>query len=612
MTRGPNAVLALALSLLDLDSVSETGSPYCLGLSLVQTAALYFQAMRNAGSASLSPAIGASVGASPNLVVQTELLDSVSRKPVGVLSVTAQFVMSGVSAGVVQSIEASLNVPAGSSTTAAAASSLTELTLKQSFKLADTDNSGSISSNELVQVMLAGRQKKGAAKSMGAGRGSPSSLLTSTTGAVDPAEATLDLLLQLAGPEIAARITDVKNINEVVAVVFGRLDVGGEGDISWWEWKRVLSASLLGWNKQFQYCNPTDVLCVGVLAAYDAMRCSGAPTAVLSLPFVRVSIKQDGDSEAMDAAAQALDDLPSDLPLAKAVPRLQNMVKSLRVSNNTLQKRLEKAILESQALLGGQPVGAPQAAGGAGDVGQSAVDAVAAEALVQEVVRAKQRAQAAETQQVAALKSLEFEKQRSLQLESELNKIKRSSDLTTKQMASSTAAKQAAQDKIKREIEGHNERLKIQSEQKKRKMHAAVLLAMWFRRKCLPYVRSIIRDRVKQRLAHQLTGLVARRKFVQEKKARTEAATKVQSGLRGMMGRRRVVHMNAAATKMQALFRGSRAREFKRKLVVQQAAAAFSSTYRSASIVKRALYRWLTIKRAERDAAACLSLSLAR
>ena len=614
MTRGPNAVLTLALSLLDLDSVSETGSPYCLGLSLVQTAALYFQAMRNAGSASLTPSTGASVGASPNLVVQTELLDSVSRKPVGVLSVTAQFVMSGVSAGVVQSIEASLNVPAGSSTTAAAASSLTELTLKQSFKLADTDNSGSISSNELVQVMLAGRQKKGAAKPMGAGpgRGSASSLLTSTTGAVDPAEATLDLLLQLAGPEIAARITDVKNINEVVAVVFGRLDVGGEGDISWWEWKRVLSASLLGWNKQFHYCNPTDVLCVGVLAAYDAMRCSGAPTAVLSLPFVRVSIKQDGDSEAMDAAAQAFDDLPSDLPLAKAVPRLQNMVKSLRVSNNTLQKRLEKAILESQALLGGQPVGAPQAAGGAGDVGQSAVDAVAAEALVQEVVRAKQRAQAAETQQVAALKSLEFEKQRSLQLESELNKIKRSSDLTTKQMASSTAAKQAAQDKIKREIEGHNERLKIQSEQKKRKMHAAVLLAMWFRRKCFPYVRSIIRDRVKQRLAHQLTGLVARRKFVQEKKARTEAATKVQSGLRGMMGRRRVVHMNATATKMQALFRGSRAREYKRKLVVQQAAAAFSSTYRSASIVKRALYRWLTIKRAERDAAAAKIQSLQR
>jgi hypothetical protein len=183
-----------------------------------------------------------------------------------------------------------------------------------------------------------------------------------------------------------------------------------------------------------------------------------------------VNIKQGGDgggAAPSDLDALALDDLPLDLPLAKAVPRLQNLVKSLRVTNNTLQQRLEKASIESQTLAQRQnslQVSAPAA--------EDTIDASAATLLKQEITQAKQRALDAESQQQMVLKTLEYERTRGQQLEAELNRIKRNNEVATSAMASAASAKAAAAEKLKKEIEAHNVKLADVQKKKQRRMQS--------------------------------------------------------------------------------------------------------------------------------------------
>ena len=584
-----NSILALTLSLLDLDSVGETGSAYCLAAGELQTAPLYYQAVRAAAGSSTAVAASTAVGTSPVFSLALPLLDPISRRQIGQASVSVQFLMAAASEGVSAWIDGGMNTASASGD----ASSTMELTLKQSFRAADADNSGQITSDELLRVIVNGRAAKSKAR-----QGPPPAGLTPP----DSQDSAIDMLLSLAGPEFAALSTspDGKiNMSDAVRHIFGRLDVDGDGSISWWEWRRVLMTSLRGRSVASVYCNPKDALCIGLSAAADAVRIASAPTAAISLPFVRVNIKQDAAQS--EAEAQALDDLPPDLPLAKAVPRLQNMVRSLRLSNNTLQKRLERAIIESQAL--GIPAPSSEAAPGA-------VDPAAAATLQQEIFRAKQRAQDAMTQQQAALKSLEFEKQRGQQLEMELSKVRRANELSSSQTATQNNAKLAAAQKLQQEIAQHKQNLDKLNDQKKKKMGAVVLLAMWFRKKVLPYVRNNIRERVKKQLSRQLGGMIKKKKAEQEQARKNEAATKLKSGFRGMKDRRKVMKMkdevveqHASATKIQTTFRCKRAREFVRKLMLQKVTAAFSKKYQKASVVQRALLRWLNYKRGQKDLA---------
>ena len=76
---GDNGVGTLRLQLLDLDTVGEGGKQYCLGQGDVQTASLYYQAMRSAASAGLagtSSGSGDSVGASPWMPDVVDITDN--------------------------------------------------------------------------------------------------------------------------------------------------------------------------------------------------------------------------------------------------------------------------------------------------------------------------------------------------------------------------------------------------------------------------------------------------------------------------------------------------------------------------------------------------------
>ena len=131
-----------------------------------------------------------------------------------------------------------------------------ELGLKQAFQAADGDNSGNISVTELLDVI----KKTGAAK--GPSRGRPPPFGSKMVGLED----TTALLLSLAGEggstgPSGGTYTDAW-LDMTVRKVFSRLDVDGDGCISWWEWQAVLGGTLLGRSAVEKYLDPMDSLSI--------------------------------------------------------------------------------------------------------------------------------------------------------------------------------------------------------------------------------------------------------------------------------------------------------------------------------------------------------------
>jgi hypothetical protein len=164
--RGENmTMLPLFVSLLEqwdlLDpAVERRGQQACVGVGYIPTAVCYYQALRAAASSPMEaaePASGAASGttgaakaASPWLSAVVDLFDPKTKLKVAVMHLNVQFLMTGVPDHVLRllgsTVSKSLSDPA--------AKARTELGLKQSFLLADTDKSGAVSSEELLQIIM--------------------------------------------------------------------------------------------------------------------------------------------------------------------------------------------------------------------------------------------------------------------------------------------------------------------------------------------------------------------------------------------------------------------------------------------------------------------------
>ena len=188
---GSCSMLTLQLSLVD---VNETGAQYCLGDGGMQTASLYYQALRASSASPPSSKYFSTgsdpIGASPWMLVETPIYDRVKHVPVAWVTLSSRFVMEGMSAQVASALQAarcpivapmndsmtdmsgaktadmnmdtfntdeemhiidpsSHNEKAVSCNTAADRARI-ELGLKQAFSGADTDHSGSISVQEVM------------------------------------------------------------------------------------------------------------------------------------------------------------------------------------------------------------------------------------------------------------------------------------------------------------------------------------------------------------------------------------------------------------------------------------------------------------------------------
>jgi hypothetical protein len=75
----------------------------------------------------------------------------------------------------------------------------------------------------------------------------------------------------------------------LVRRMFGRLDVDGDGSVSWWEWQSVLCARLSGRNPRSVFVDPSDVLCIGLSAAHAAVRAHAITTFSAGDPMLMTS-----------------------------------------------------------------------------------------------------------------------------------------------------------------------------------------------------------------------------------------------------------------------------------------------------------------------------------
>ena len=294
-----------------------------------------------------------------------------------------------------------------------------------------------------------------------------------------------------------------------------------------------------------------------------------------------------------------LDDLPADLTPAKAVPRLQNMVKTLRYTNQSLTRRLENAIVQSHKILSREtdPKAFVEEFRGDGSKSQK-------EEIQLEVFRATKRAQDAELQQAIMTKALQFEKQRAMKLELELAQTKRMANDLQNSMAQKDNINRGSRDKLQDEIRKHSEKLEQLKDLKSKKMKALMLLTLWIRRYVLPRARSRIHNRNKDRLSHHLSGIVARKKYLEEKDKRTRSAASIQASLRGRRERTLLKKKQEKSIAIQAVWRGKKARQLREQMLIEKATAAFSKEYKASSIIRRCVTRWLLKVQERRDAAA--------
>lgn len=605
--RGENfSMLPLFVSLLEqwdlLDpAVGKRGQQSCIGVGYVSTAALYYQALRVAASTPMKPATaqassnasragtatnftsaaaGAGGGAtaaplvpsstevavSPWLVSKIDIYDPKSKLKVAEISLNIQFIMNSLPDHVARLLS---NTVCKDLVDASAKAHI-ELGLKQSFVLADSGKTGAVSFEELLQVVKnSGRTRvRGGGRTRGAKSGR---LMLTQKGETIGMENAVELLFNLANvSEAEMNAVDEQSLNDLVRKIFTQLDVDGDGLVSWWEWKCVLCASILGHNSASKFMYHMDALVIGAQAANDALKTlaltlpgednfannkSGAQHSML--PYIKLKMKtmdhlsepviyEEVDGQLFSSEAQ---------PASKTVSRLHSMVKSLRLTNSILAKRFERALSTAQNL---------------------SID------LDQDTALRNSASAAGASRQGAKLSEIEFLEARILDTEraSEQNLT---SFLTAKERADRLSAQLLAmkstmdileQSRSKPELFTFNSQLEAEIEENTKRLHQAQEMRRQrssqvfsvFRLKALiskhlmPKVHQRRKEKAAQKIAQAMQAQAVRRNYLAEKEKRTQAALLLQGAGRGLLGRKRVKEMNKVATKTQNLFRGKLAR----------------------------------------------------
>lgn len=542
--------MELIISLYDLDSTIDGGSGYVVGRGTIQTATIYYQAMRAAAASGLPATIakGDIVGSSAWMPCEVELIDLIQQKPIATVTISLQYVVESIAAPVLSLVGFSRKPVTGD----AEARARVELGLKQAFTLADADGTGSVSSTELftvVQATTMAKKKKTA---------SPVGM-----------EDAVALLLSLAGPEAAS--VDPDNPEQLAAAVdkvFKRLDVDGDGSISWWEWKNVLASNLSCRHPDSRFVDPMDVLSIGIAAAHDALKARppgltdqlAAAKAGSDIPFLPLTAANNMPQEAQTGFGY--DPLIDTLPPSKAMPLLQNVVKTLKGANSTLLQRLEKALQVSQQVVDGAPastffVPPPPGSGAEADIHRT------------RILQAERKLLEIESQRSKKDEALSVQMRRTSDLEAEVARLKAQLGLVAGQKEDKDKLAAAARDQLLQEQEKINSRIKGIQELKKLKMKATVLIVLFLRKKVLPMMRKRRYLRDKNNLAHVIRGAVVRKQYKTTLHRRHEAANSMQKLVRGRLHRKLVKNLHIAAQVIQCAFRAWLGRRLRQAKMLQ-------------------------------------------
>jgi hypothetical protein len=274
---GNEEPLDLRCSVLDLESLpsatasaggagSSSGGPgtYVRAMGSLSTAALYYMAMRDAISQPPTPVIGSGRkgGTSPEAAVVIPLMHPGTGEQIGTINGSIKFCMFGGAEDVIEDIASHIK-QAGSVETSHSECGA-ELGLKQAYAAADRDQSGGISRDELITIFMTIKSevKKG-----------KSSIVGLDANAI---KAMSSLMNVLDGDDSNDDENNLDVSNEqfkaYLEEFFTKLDLDGDGTVTWWEWRQVLyAASLIRNGIVVKYMDHMDPLIVCYLAAHHGL-----------------------------------------------------------------------------------------------------------------------------------------------------------------------------------------------------------------------------------------------------------------------------------------------------------------------------------------------------
>jgi hypothetical protein len=343
-----------------------------------------------------------------------------------------------------------------------------------------------------------------------------------------------------------------EDLEKTVMQIFSRLDVDGDGSVSWWEWKAVLSAALCGRNQAEKYLNPMDAVVLGLQAAADALHMrrkmvewqgidsGSAANDANRMVFVDPNKAVAGNTNGNGIEAYE----PSGVP-SKSSSRLQYEVQSLRQTNSLLSQRLEKALTDSQNVLDGA-LTASTIAPHYGDT--SRPPRPQDSEMFGNLLR---RQMEAEFEAEKASKSYLDEQQRRADLEAQLLQLRGLTDTLTGAKSEAQKAMETKRQQLMDEVAAHREALRVISERRQARIRAIAVVGMYLKHRFLPAVRQKCFKKNKDRLSHVLNSAFIRKKYLKLLQKRKEAATVIQRIARGRADRRNLKAKQAAAVDVQ-------------------------------------------------------------
>lgn len=266
---GHEEPLDLRCAVVDLESLpsnvpsDNSNLTYIRAVGVVSTAPLYYMAMRDAIAQPPSSTHGRNrAGTSPESPISIPLLHPSTGEQIGTLSGAVKFCMFGGAEDVIEDIATHIKEAGVVESTNLDCAA--ELGLKQAYTAADKDNSGGISKDELIAVfmLIKSQTKKGQQAIVGLDSKAIKALASLMNILDGDDNNNDDNTLEASDEQFKAYLEEF----------FTKLDLDGDGTVTWWEWRQVLyAASLIRNNIVVKYMDHMDPLIVSYLAAHHGL-----------------------------------------------------------------------------------------------------------------------------------------------------------------------------------------------------------------------------------------------------------------------------------------------------------------------------------------------------
>lgn len=372
------------------------------------------------------------------------------------------------------------------------------------------------------------------------------------------------LLLHLSDKSLRGNeFLDDKTLHKIVQDIFEKTDIDGNGTISWWEWKTVLVASIKGKDITSKFINPLDILCVGIQAASNALL-TLVPNInenhiISTLPYLPdTQMRVPFILDALDNASY----ISGQQSQSKSVSKLHSLVKSLRLTNNILSKRLESALSTAQILnidIDNDNKSEKQQTNVISNNNSNNYTNNNKSYLLEINQLEKRIADTEIASSKHIISYVEAQKQTE-DLNKQIIDLKNANEFLIKRTQENTSNSSEYINKLNDQIEQHNLSLKLAKEQRSLQQKANLQIMDFLKSKGIPAFRHRKTKKQMIRLNHVIATLFHRKKYYLSRQRKQIAAISIQSVVRRRQVKKRISKQKEAVLKIQCCIRSKWAR----------------------------------------------------